>query len=682
MIPNVIQTFYLDPSAINYHQEAYVCSVDVYFRTKPSTVKNTSGSTGPGVNMYICEVLNNIPDPDRRVSEIVRKPYNLIYAFSDASAATTFGFNVPPDLPAGRFYGICLVFEDNQYAVWTNKQEEFLLNTNQKSSGSTNMINGRFYEAAEDKTTLKHLSDSSMTFKLRVAKFSSNTASTVLVNNDYEFLSLANTSGYFIGGETVWPVFANSAGTISVSNTTSKVVGTGTSFTALNEDSYFVVKSGATEVPMLIDYVEDDTTMYVSGTIPVTNTAAKFYPTCVGKVFQYNPLDSVLYLQGSTANASHKFSTSTYIKGQVSNATSNVSSVGYLVVDKIEPDIDYQTNQKASVKVYAATAVSNGSAWLSSNSAYVQLKNKTIADMANTSAILSKSSELSEGALLNGSSLNIKVDISVANTDSYIFSFPHLDINTSDVYVYSNHIANTTANSTVDTEVYNNGTALNRYISTKVSFANNRFSEDVVCYLEAYRPKGTDIQVYAKVLNSSRDSDAFEDKLWTPLTCQENANRYSGGKDELIEYKYGLPLYPTSNNTLAGSFAVTSGNNVIVASGYTPNTVTWATGQLLKVYDPIFPENYSVHSILSSNTTAFVTDDNASFTGSGMKIDVLKYNRTAFNNKNNSYIGRYYTEDGAIVDKFDTMQIKVVMVSANTTVTPEVESIQVIGTSA
>jgi len=55
-----------------------------------------------------------------------------------------------------------------------------------------------------------------------------------------------------------------------------------------------------------------------------------------------------------------------------------------------------------------------------------------------------------------------------------------------------------------------------RYISKTVVLADGQDAEDLVVFLTAYRPQGTNIQVYGKVLNAT-DSDPFDDKSWTPM---------------------------------------------------------------------------------------------------------------------------------------------------------------------
>ena len=53
---DVIQTFYVNSDAVNNATEIMLTSLDLFFRTKPSLTANISGSSKPGVSVWICEV--------------------------------------------------------------------------------------------------------------------------------------------------------------------------------------------------------------------------------------------------------------------------------------------------------------------------------------------------------------------------------------------------------------------------------------------------------------------------------------------------------------------------------------------------------------------------------------------------------------------------------------------------
>jgi hypothetical protein len=67
---------------------------------------------------------------------------------------------------------------------------------------------------------------------------------------------------------------------------------------------------------------------------------------------------------------------------------------------------------------------------------------------------------------------------------------------------------------------------------------------------------------------------------------------------------------------------------------------------------------------------------------SGLKIDVVSDPYTAFINPQNGNIVRYYSQDLTEYDTFDTMQIKVDLLSDNVSVSPRINNIRALGVSA
>jgi hypothetical protein len=280
--------------------------------------------------------------------------------------------------------------------------------------------------------------------------------------------------------------------------------------------------------------------------------------------------------------------------------------------------------------------------------------------------------------------------MSVAASNTNLYSVPTLPQGTVDVYTIQNLISNTYTTSdantvTIDTEVAGNGLALSRHISTKVTFANNRFAEDVRVFSTAYRPVGTDIKYYARVHNS-QDPEAFDDKVWSPLVYKANANNYSSSEDhsDVIEYELGLPQYSESANVVPGTFSTQLSNTIITAQGVTANTYALA-GDVIKIYNPLIPQNYIVGVVAAANTTTFTLSRpvaNNNLVGDGFKVDRLKYYNTAFNNITSDNVARYYNSSLVEFDKYDTLQIKIVMLADSTYKVPRIDSITNIGVSA
>ena len=109
-----------------------------------------------------------------------------------------------------------------------------------------------------------------------------------------------------------------------------------------------------------------------------------------------------------------------------------------------------------------------------------------------------------------------------------------------------------------------------------------------------------------------------------------------------------------------------------------------STGDLIRVYDTILPENEGVFVVTSANTTSITVSDpisNSNIVGD-VSVDTLKYNSVGWTNTLNDNVVRYVSQGASTFDKFDSMQIKIVLLAEDSSIVPEVDQIQVIGVSA
>jgi hypothetical protein len=86
---------------------------------------------------------------------------------------------------------------------------------------------------------------------------------------------------------------------------------------------------------------------------------------------------------------------------------------------------------------------------------------------------------------------------------------------------------------------------------------------------------------------------------------------------------------------------------------------------------------------LSSNTTAIGVNKNITNVNiiGNMSVDRLKYKLTAWNNIANDNVARYVSNSLVEYDTFNSMQIKIVLLSDSTYVVPSVKQIQAIAVS-
>jgi hypothetical protein len=132
------------------------------------------------------------------------------------------------------------------------------------------------------------------------------------------------------------------------------------------------------------------------------------------------------------------------------------------------------------------------------------------------------------------------------------------------------------------TEAKGNGIETSRYISKNVILADGQDAEDLVCYLGAYRPPGTNFKVYGKFLNAS-DNDAYESKVWSILSEISSPAIQSSlvNKNDFVELVYELPL--STNVYSYGAICNTTSPNVTVPT--TGTTASFTPGQYFYMAD-------------------------------------------------------------------------------------------------
>lgn len=214
-------------------------------------------------------------------------------------------------------------------------------------------------------------------------------------------------------------------------------------------------------------------------------------------------------------------------------------------------------------------------------------------------------------------------------------------------------------------------------------------AEDLQVYLSAYMPVGTDLQVYARILNEA-DPEAFDDKDWTHLQLNSlsvGLQSSPTNPSDFIELSYGFKPFPTSNQTLTGTLTGNASNTVITGVGTSFNTQISA-GDLLQIADPLFPGTYMIDVVNTvTNATSLTLNNpisNNLFEASGL----IGYQITgddksqAFNNWLNSNVVRYYTQSGVPYDGYSSVQVKIVMLAEVPNFVPRIDDIRFLALSS
>jgi hypothetical protein len=184
------------------------------------------------------------------------------------------------------------------------------------------------------------------------------------------------------------------------------------------------------------------------------------------------------------------------------------------------------------------------------------------------------SSRTNEITKLSGDHSN-RVRVTFNSSSEYVS--PLLDLNTTTTIYIDNLINSNTTNEGV-AAIYantagvaiNGGAAINKYISQVVTLADGQDAEDLQVFLTAYRPPGTDVQVYCKLLNGS-DPQSLNQASWVQMVNEGNGPiTYSSlsNRDNFLSYTFGLPTAMMTGTSTGSVGAVQYVSNNVTYTGY------------------------------------------------------------------------------------------------------------------
>ncbi len=734
-----IQTFSVGKDAVAGAAKVMLTSVDLYFRRKPHRgFKTVLGVVDPGVRVAICEIKDDIPDINSVITKSIKNvPYGLV---NTGGVATNVAFDEPLLIDTDKDYGILVdtdgLYDETDdlgvfiqslfhghYKLEENRKGEYLIKngvvSNVASNGPKSAFRGRLFGWHTDRFC-KPFHGRSLKFSVYIAKYNSGsdgdtsgsgndgsggnngtdggnsssntappagtqvTASFNLVNKPYEFLSVTERTGSFTGGEWVYVNKADEPGTITLEQGSDLVIGTGTNFTNNHLGMYLVANYGSETKVFKITSVANTTAMTIEYGAPLQGLNLTYKIPPIGTVYYQNALENVLILDDSNAaNNTFKFSANDVIIGHLSKASTRIASVNRYPLDAFNTNFAIGTPATSNIRVkYALTGNDNTIQPLNDLSANTKVQ------LPYEGFVLSRSLEVLESGLYSTSKksayANVTFNIISGGANTYLV--PFIDTSVLNFEMEQNDINNTTLATRngitdYDTEVDKNGIGRSKYISEKISFNEDKFAEDVLAYVTAFRPAGTEIKVYAKIHNSA-DREAFDDKGWTPLVMRSNSDKYSGEDSKnLVEYSFGLPPFPEVDKKLSGAFFSVNASDTI--STTVDQQTQIEAGDLIKLTSPLFEKNnevFVVKAVSGATITLTRPVSNANIVGE-VRVEKLKYKKTAWNNAGNYGISRYVNEAGVEFDYYNTLQIKVVLLAEKSWIIPRVEQLQVIGAS-
>ena len=707
-LANYIQTFFVDPNRVNNANFVDLTDVTLYFRKKPDRRNNSSGVVDPGVTIAIIDLEDDRPIVSRQYKKsIVRKGWSEITVTSDASAATRFAFTDYIRLEVGKSYGIAVQFEDPEFFPWQCISGDLLVGTNSPSSGPQKEHRGSLFLLTNSAETITNdnfdtlyvpKTDRDLKFDLNVAEYDLSQDIIIdITNRDMEFFTLAPNSGNWYGGEFVYQDNNPESGwLVNVSPGSREINGTGTSFESLSEGEVIVLRDSAdtTRVEVVqVDRVETNTKMFATSPIILSFSGANVIRTPVATIHRYKPGTRELQLNQSTARDGFVFEEGETIVGSESGVSVEIQSIDTLPVSVFSSNFELDLPAEFEVEAFYNFTFepTPGNFEISQLNVPLDLVNPNyVTDYKGL--ILSRSLEVGNEDLFDAAldaelgaltekrkSMQLQLKFSATGA-SKTFESPELTVSRITAVTNSWLI-----NDDDENEHTNDGKAVTKYISKKLVFQKGREAEDIRVILNGYRPKDTDIKVYAKIQNNS-DDDPFDDKNWTELVITSGENQFSDPRDQFDyrEFEFGFPATIPLADRIDGSVETTSACTVVTGSGTTFDT-DLSAGDIIHISDPLFQQNFGIFSIdsIADNTSLTLTEPvtNANIISDGLVITKLETPHTAFNNPLNSGVVRYFDFAGAPHDGYSIASVKIVLLAKSSQLVPKVDDYRVIGVS-
>lgn len=523
------QTFFIKSNLTNGADCVFVSSVDLYF-------KRTSQING--VSIMLREVVNGYPSQEILPFSKVHLTPDEVNVSEDGSVRTNVIFKAPVRLDAEKEYAIVIKPDANDpdYLVFTSKV------------GGTNLADGSAVVqdwgdgvlfTSTNNRAWESYQDEDIKFNLYRYNFNASNGIATFETDNHEFFTLTDATGRFAVGERAY-AFKGGSTTYSVSVTSGSDIITGTGLSVFNIGDYIYIENTNGNINLLKVESTSNDELTVEGVATFSgNYSAK--RVVVGNIAYFDRRKpDFTVLESSSARSGNVFESGDKIYGLTSGAEADIVSVDDYDLSYVQPminrTVDTSTNVTMTAKVINPEFPENLPYNLEGQFG------KKIAFNENGCIIRSKSND-------TNLEKNLKIELLLEN-NGFATTTPFVDLETAMVFTNQYNISNDSATTS-------------KYVSNKVQLAEGFTSEDFRLYTTAYRPLGTDVKVYLRLLNES-DPAELENNDWYELEMISNPEIYSSSTnlDDFKEYIYEIPAsmkdidgiveYTNQNGTFTG----------------------------------------------------------------------------------------------------------------------------------
>lgn len=617
----VAETFSIQDATDVSVPGVYLTSIGVYFKKKDPLL---------GASLYICETIAGVPNSTATIAQAYL-PAASISVSDLPNVETVFTFETPALLQTDKTYAFYVVPEGSNpnYEMWISE-----VGFADKISGAAitrQPFAGVMYVSSNGKSW-SPIQSQDIKFNLYRAKFKYSTATATFANDTEDYITLKNTYRITTGsgikaGHVVYS--ANTSNTLQIfTNQATQPFGVVLAVDELNNKLYIERSNGL------------------------------FNNTTFKELRFYNVLNYANTQEINTGNLI---------------ANSQVSTVDDIAYHMVAPKVVIMEpiGTGATIKFYGT---SNSIGSYTKDSTQTNLNFEQLYEYRDYERVIrSYSNEVAQGGF--GTRGNTTLDIDLTTNNNYVS--PVIDLSTKNIKIFRNVIS---SNNYMEHTRF--GYALNRYVSQVVSLVTP--AEDLRVYITAYRPDGTNIEVYAKLL-SDNDSETFDDKTWTKLSTVANDSGTNTGtlkSNASTDYKeiiYGLPTRatPVANASISGTtmtvdrmittgtFAVgqtITGANVIAGTTITVGTGTTGTYTVSQSHAATSSFEIRATPITPDPFTAYADTDAAYYSNYKLPAKVVTY-------FNNSY---------ALQTSFIKFALKIVMLADSPVKVPNLRDVRAI----
>lgn len=515
------QSFYIETPA--NAGGVFVTSIDLYFSTKDPNL---------GVFVDIREL-----DANGQLSPFV-VPYSKVHVPTgninvnptSPTTVTNIKFKAPIFLQKGFEYAVTVVPVGNNpnTNLWTSILGEIDIITGQRVTKQP--YSGALFASSNDRTWTP-IQDEDLKFRLNRASFSPLSGTLAINNENKEWIRIGNVSSSFassigevIRGEHDITLVSISGGTPNTGWTA--IGGTSSANGVVTELSASVI--GLRDVPARSNFQIGETISfnYANGSSTGVTATANVISVPSANLVLYEAINSNtidMVLKQSSGN----FNQDEYIVGQTSNNTARILQIRDIPYNTVDPEISSILPAGTDLTMTLRKTANNA---LESTFASIDINDPT--DISSEVEILSKSRE---NEVLS-SAKSVQGVLTLTSPNSYLS--PVVDISQS----YSLFIYNDINNLTTGEDGISGGNAKFRYQTPPVELADGQEAEDLKVYLTSYRPFGTDIKVYAKILHGEDDASIEDGISWFELTLESrNVFGELSNSEDFIEYTYTIP---------------------------------------------------------------------------------------------------------------------------------------------